>query len=274
MSPPVLPPTPKPSTDIAAKPAPVLSGVELAFSLPPPALGSIAASNSKVAPDPGFGPSVSSSSPSLNGYRPLSPTSPTVAAGAKSPTDDQASKKRRRPSTSEKPKSQPPAQKRKTEEITLPPPPSRARKIIQMRPRQSSSSGANNVGGAQAQTPPLEPKRSRKTSKTDKSGDDGKSTTAAGRKTARKTAHSLIERRRRFKMNEEFGVLKGMIPACRGVEMHKLAILQVLTLWNSLLYTMTRGFSYCKTLILSRHIGKHRISQIPRTVRFRSKGFF
>lgn len=27
-------------------------------------------------------------------------------------------------------------------------------------------------------------------------------------------------------MNEEFGVLKGMIPACRGVEMHKLAILQ------------------------------------------------
>lgn len=28
-------------------------------------------------------------------------------------------------------------------------------------------------------------------------------------------------------MNEEFGVLKGMIPACTGVEMHKLAILQV-----------------------------------------------
>jgi len=27
-------------------------------------------------------------------------------------------------------------------------------------------------------------------------------------------------------MNEEFGVLKGMIPACKGVEMHKLAILQ------------------------------------------------
>ena len=28
-------------------------------------------------------------------------------------------------------------------------------------------------------------------------------------------------------MNEEFGVLKEMIPACRGQEMHKLAILQV-----------------------------------------------
>lgn len=52
--------------------------------------------------------------------------------------------------------------------------------------------------------------------------------TAAGRKIARKTAHSLIERRRRSKMNEEFGVLKDMIPACRGQEMHKLAILQVI----------------------------------------------
>jgi hypothetical protein len=30
-------------------------------------------------------------------------------------------------------------------------------------------------------------------------------------------------------MNEEFGVLKDMIPACTG-EMHKLAILQVSTL--------------------------------------------
>jgi hypothetical protein len=51
-------------------------------------------------------------------------------------------------------------------------------------------------------------------------------TTAAGRKMARKTAHSLIERRRRSKMNEEFGVLKDMIPACTGQDMHKLAILQ------------------------------------------------
>jgi hypothetical protein len=36
----------------------------------------------------------------------------------------------------------------------------------------------------------------------------------------------LIERRRRSKMNEEFAVLKSLIPACTG-EMHKLAILQV-----------------------------------------------
>lgn len=51
-------------------------------------------------------------------------------------------------------------------------------------------------------------------------------TNAVGRKMARKTAHSLIERRRRSKINEEFALLKNMIPACSG-EMHKLAILQV-----------------------------------------------
>ena len=53
------------------------------------------------------------------------------------------------------------------------------------------------------------------------------STSVAGKKIARKTAHSVIERRRRSKMNEEFGVLKAMIPACVDQEMHKLAILQV-----------------------------------------------
>jgi len=51
---------------------------------------------------------------------------------------------------------------------------------------------------------------------------------SAGRKIARKTAHSIIERRRREKMNEEFRVLKDMVPACAGQEMHKLAILQVI----------------------------------------------
>lgn len=60
-------------------------------------------------------------------------------------------------------------------------------------------------------------------------GDKGKkkqpsASSAAGRKIA-KTAHSLIERRRRSKMNEEFAVPKSMIPACAG-EMHKLVILQ------------------------------------------------
>jgi type IV secretory pathway TrbL component len=58
-------------------------------------------------------------------------------------------------------------------------------------------------------------------------GKQPSATSAAGRKVARKTAHSLIERRRRSKMNEEFGVLKQMIPACKDQDMHKLAILQV-----------------------------------------------
>lgn len=49
---------------------------------------------------------------------------------------------------------------------------------------------------------------------------------AVSKKTAKRTAHRLIERQRRSKMNEEFDVLKSLIPACTG-EMHKLAILQV-----------------------------------------------
>ena len=104
------------------------------------------------------------------------------------------------------------------EDFELPPPPTRSRKIIQMKPQSdlpvegettpttSQQSGKPQTGGKRKQ---------------------GAGTTAAGRKIARKTAHSLIERRRRSKMNEEFGVLKDMIPACKGQEMHKLAILQV-----------------------------------------------
>jgi hypothetical protein len=64
------------------------------------------------------------------------------------------------------------------------------------------------------------------TTTTGKTKKQPSATSAAGKKIARKTAHSLIERRRRSKMNEEFAVLKGLIPACTG-EMHKLAILQV-----------------------------------------------
>ena len=102
---------------------------------------------------------------------------------------------------------------KKTDEdqFDLPPPPSRARKIIQMKPKSNSSSDEY------APTAPKPASTKRK---------QPSNTSAAGRKIARKTAHSIIERRRRSKMNEEFGVLKDMIPACEGVEMHKLAILQ------------------------------------------------
>lgn len=99
--------------------------------------------------------------------------------------------------------------------FALPPPPSRSRKIIQMKPVIQDGSevgGLEKVSSGTKQVPAKKKTPS--------------ASSAAGRKIARKTAHSLIERRRRSKMNEEFGVLKNMIPACTG-EMHKLAILQV-----------------------------------------------
>ena len=104
------------------------------------------------------------------------------------------------------------ATKPRDDDNELPPPPSRARKIIQMKPKSNSTSSASDYAP---------PKPTAGTKRKQPS-----STSAAGRKIARKTAHSIIERRRRSKMNEEFGVLKDMIPACEGVEMHKLAILQ------------------------------------------------
>ena len=98
--------------------------------------------------------------------------------------------------------------------LELPPPPSRPRKIIQMKPKESTAPVATTP-----QTKPhTSPTASKKKAAT--------TNTAAGRKIARKTAHSLIERRRRSKMNEEFDTLKNMIPACDGQDMHKLAILQ------------------------------------------------
>ena len=152
--------------------------------------------------------STSSTTPSANGsdssYRPVSPTSPV-----------ETSRKRPAPQTG------PVITK---DDFTLPPPPTRSRKIIQMTPRESEQqevapavSAPQTAGKAQPQAAQSGSKRKQ----------NNAGTTAAGRKIARKTAHSLIERRRRSKMNEEFGVLKDMIPACRDQEMHKLAILQV-----------------------------------------------
>ena len=108
------------------------------------------------------------------------------------------------------------------QQYDLPPPPSRARKIIQMKPKTGSTSSVSASESPLVPTLPV-PKSSSPTASKRK---QPSSTSAAGRKIARKTAHSIIERRRRSKMNEEFGVLKDMIPACEGVEMHKLAILQ------------------------------------------------
>ncbi|KAI2913930.1 transcriptional regulator family: Helix-loop-helix [Aspergillus niger] len=115
--------------------------------------------------------------------------------------------------------------KRPLEDFNLPPPPTRTRKIIQMKPKTQSppkpTAPASKASSKDNGKTPANNGASANSKKKQPSA-----TSAAGRKIARKTAHSLIERRRRSKMNEEFGTLKDMIPACKGQDMHKLAILQ------------------------------------------------
>ena len=111
--------------------------------------------------------------------------------------------------------------------FTLPPPPTRSRTIIQMKPKpQQTGDVARPTSQHNSRT--LSKKLSHSTNPSNTaSKKQPSSTSVAGKKIARKTAHSVIERRRRSKMNEEFGTLKAMIPACTDQEMHKLAILQV-----------------------------------------------
>ncbi|KAL8739060.1 MAG: hypothetical protein Q9181_000242 [Wetmoreana brouardii] len=109
----------------------------------------------------------------------------------------------------------------------LPPPPSRIRKIIQMTPKMQQA--ADPAHSATETVPTKTRSTGTRGSSTSRKGAGRKqpsSTSQAGKRIARKTAHSVIERRRRSKMNEEFGVLKDMIPACKDQDMHKLAILQ------------------------------------------------
>ncbi|KAG5975167.1 hypothetical protein E4U58_001795 [Claviceps cyperi] len=124
--------------------------------------------------------------------------------------------------------------------FALPPPPTRSRKIIQMKPRAQDDSiaplpakpsgraGSNTTfssGTAKtAANEHVSDSRSGSTGQGVKRKQPPNATSAAGRKTARKTAHSLIERRRRGKMNEEFDVLRGLVPACTQ-QMHKLSVL-------------------------------------------------
>jgi len=211
---PTLPPTPASSTDIKGKDgSQSLASLQLAFELPPPA---ITQDSSRASPtDARTSPkSFHPSSPGKAAY-------PMQAAEA-------VKSRRRASSTAQKPAAS-------NESFALPPPPTRSRKIIQMKPRPATQDEV-------AETP-ADAASGSASSSTNKAASGGKTaaatskdaaskkkqpsaTSAAGRKIARKTAHSLIERRRRSKMNEEFAVLKGMIPACTG-EMHKLAILQV-----------------------------------------------
>ncbi|KAI9820019.1 MAG: hypothetical protein M1827_006590 [Pycnora praestabilis] len=192
-----LPPTPISSTDISGKDNSKLSSNDLSFTLPPPAI---------AGRDSGRSSTASTKSTSESSYRPASPTSP------KTMTHEHGSTRRRALGTQ--------AAVNK-DDFTLPPPPTRSRKIIQMKPRPQEQPQAEQSQSA----PPTSGKNTAPTQSGGKKKQPS-STSVAGRKIARKTAHSLIERRRRSKMNEEFGVLKDMIPACKDQEMHKLAILQ------------------------------------------------
>ncbi|KAL5114672.1 hypothetical protein ACEQ8H_007405 [Pleosporales sp. CAS-2024a] len=192
---PSFPPTPTASLDITGTSGADSPRLEAGFTLPPAALaggrGSVASSS---------GPSENASDSS---YRPISPSSPVATATSK-------------PSHARKRSSHAAQQGVVTkDDYSLPPPPTRSRKIIQMKPKQQEAANAPS----QSPQPPANAPNGAKRKQ-------ASNTSAAGRKIARKTAHNLIERRRRSKMNEEFGVLKDMIPACRGQEMHKLAILQ------------------------------------------------
>lgn len=225
---PGLPLTPGSSTDLKGKDGVnQIASLHLAFELPPPAIHDAArTSPGKLSP----GSSLHHGQPHHQHMSP--PTYPMQAA--------ETVKARRRSS----------AATRETQDsnaaFALPPPPTRSRKIIQMKPRHEDAAaataessapkdgtGKGGGGGTAKAAKTTAASASGGGGAASAAGASGKSgkkqpsaTSAAGRKIARKTAHSLIERRRRSKMNEEFAVLKNMIPACTG-DMHKLAILQV-----------------------------------------------
>jgi hypothetical protein len=197
------PPTPASSTEIKGQDGSAFPPLQMSFELPPPAVAA-ADSQAQSRPSSSSTKQSSVSNNSNSSYRPASPVSPALPAS-------EVVKIRRRSSIAQKPAAK--------DSFALPPPPTRSRKIIQMKPREQPEEQPEVVvDGPKAAAGKAAPAKKKQPS----------ATSVAGRKIARKTAHSLIERRRRSKMNEEFGVLKDMIPACTG-EMHKLAILQVST---------------------------------------------
>ncbi|KAL8295234.1 hypothetical protein RB597_008568 [Gaeumannomyces tritici] len=209
--------TPASSTDLKSQDgSKQLASLQMSFELPPPALSGAQAKAS---------PADSESSPRQSQAKTQYPLQASETV-----------KSRRRPSTLQGSAALVTAAK---DSFALPPPPTRSRKIIQMQPRtqdetevQSSGGGSGGKsGGAKSSAAAVGSEAAVGGSSTGAGASaagkkkQSSATSAAGRKMARKTAHSLIERRRRSKMNEEFATLKNMIPACTG-EMHKLAILQ------------------------------------------------
>ncbi|KAK4161976.1 transcriptional regulator form adherence 6 [Cladorrhinum sp. PSN259] len=194
-----FPPTPASSTDLQSQDGSKMASLQMSFELPPPAMPS-ASSNT----------SASTGSPSTG-------TSPAMFAMQAFPVQaSEAVKSRRRAAASPK------------DQFVLPPPPTRTRRIIQVKPKEEPTLVAlaqGTKGDATVANTSAAASSSKSTAAAGVKKKQPSATSAAGRKIARKTAHSLIERRRRSKMNEEFAVLKDLVPACTG-EMHKLAILQ------------------------------------------------
>jgi hypothetical protein len=183
---PKLAPTPVQSTDINTDCSPRAAQMDGKFELPPAAMENNWGS-----------PSASSvSHGSDSSYRAHSSTSQVAT------------------------QTSPRSRKRSYNECTLPPAPTRPRKIIQMDPGKLK----------EPLKPPTQSPKVKSVKKAasvaEAKGKNERAKTAQSRKIARKTAHSLIERRRRSKMNEQFGILKDMIPGCRDQDMHKLAILE------------------------------------------------
>jgi Helix-loop-helix DNA-binding domain len=197
---PILPLTPSASTDISAQDKQWQPSHEPSLTLPPPALQGTA-EHSPISP---IITHSTNHLDSTNGQHP----NRTISTGIKRP----------RVLPDAKP-------------FTLPSPPTRTRKIIQMKPprpqpeqqflnkrRKTTSTPALAATLGSTITPSSKPSSAQTLSKPTK-------------KAIRKTAHSLIERRRRSKMNDAFSTLKDMIPACSGgddeggKEMHKLDIL-------------------------------------------------
>ncbi|KAL2847999.1 hypothetical protein BJX68DRAFT_107243 [Aspergillus pseudodeflectus] len=191
-----FPPTPSMSGEFIIKDQTAVDGSDC-FALPPAAL-----SPSKM--------DAASRRPSESGnsvFFPASPTSPRLEPSRNASSSTQA------------------GLKRPLDDLDLPPPPTRTRKIIQMKPK-TQTSPKPIAASAKPATKGNTKAAANGTAQGGSKKKQPSATSAAGRKIARKTAHSLIERRRRSKMNEEFATLKNMIPACQGQEMHKLAILQ------------------------------------------------
>ncbi|KAJ6257255.1 hypothetical protein Dda_8144 [Drechslerella dactyloides] len=199
---PKLPPTPKPSTELAPRRTHRLS-IDASFNLGPAAI-TLSPEVLRVSSSDHATPVPTQQPP------PLSPTSPFTLTPI-NPSDvskSQPSQQRRRTSSTSTGTA---STKRK--DVFIGPPPTRQHPIIQMKPREVAPAIMEDTAAKPA------------------AGSKRKTTgvSAAKRKIARKTAHSEIERRRRSKMNDQFAKLKNMVPACKNQDMHKLAILEATT---------------------------------------------